>query len=117
MTTLKPSNIDLHISAPNHDEQVETWKCVFGIEERFKAKLCGHNEGKAWLVQVIDEAASVSMTPNEFLAAKRKTAAAQLFVDDQLFEDGVPHSQRERPHHLAKLSSRHACLTLVYSAR
>jgi hypothetical protein len=47
----------------------------------FKAKLCGHNEGKAWLVQIIDEAANVSMTPTEFLAAKRKTAAAQPFVD------------------------------------
>jgi hypothetical protein len=81
VTNLKPSDIDLQITAPNQDEQVEAWKDVFGIEERFKAKLCSHNDGKAWLVQIIDEAANVSMTPNEFLAAKRKTAAAQPFVD------------------------------------
>jgi len=81
VTNLKPDHIDLHISAPNHDEQVEAWKDVFGIEERYRAKLCGHNEGKAWLVQIIDEAANVSMTPTEMLAAKRKAAAAQPFVD------------------------------------
>jgi hypothetical protein len=52
---------------------LEAWKDVFGIEERYKAKLCGHNEGKAWLVQIIDEAANVLMTPAEMLAAKRKT--------------------------------------------
>jgi hypothetical protein len=38
---------------------------VFGIEERYKAKLCGHDEGKAWLVQIIDQAADALMTPTE----------------------------------------------------
>jgi hypothetical protein len=38
---------------------------VFGIEEHYEAKLCGHNEGKAWLVEIIDEAANVLMTPTE----------------------------------------------------
>jgi hypothetical protein len=55
---------------------LEAWKDVFGIEERHKAKLCGHNEGKAWLVQIIDEAANVLMIPTEMLAAKRKTATS-----------------------------------------
>jgi hypothetical protein len=51
---------------------LEAWKDVFGIEEHYKAKLCGHHEGKAWLVQVIDEAVNVLMTANarRFLAKK-----------------------------------------------
>jgi hypothetical protein len=81
VSNLLPNDIELQISAPGRDEELEAWKDVFGIEERYKAKLCGQNEGKAWLVQVIDEAANVSMTPAEFLEAKRKTAAAQPYVD------------------------------------
>ncbi len=36
-------------------EEIETWKDVYGIEERYKAKLCGENDGKYWLTQVLDE--------------------------------------------------------------
>jgi hypothetical protein len=81
VTNLQPSQIDLHVTAPGRDEAVEAWKEVFGIEERYKAKLCGKNDGKAWLVQVIEEGANVSLTPTEMLAAKRKTAAVQPYVD------------------------------------
>lgn len=81
VTQLQPDQIDLQISAPGRDEEVEAWKDVFGIEERYKAKLCAKNDGKAWLVQIIEEAANVSLTPAEMLAAKRKTASAQPYVD------------------------------------
>jgi hypothetical protein len=81
VANLLPKDIDLQITAAGRDEEVAAWKDVFGIEERYKAKLCGKNEGKAWLVQVIDEAANVSLTPVEMLAAKSKTAAAQPYVD------------------------------------
>jgi hypothetical protein len=81
VTNLVPDDIKLEIAAPGHDEEVEAWKDVFGIEERYKAKCCANNDGKAWLVQVIDEAANVSLTPKEMLAAKRKSAAAKPYVD------------------------------------
>lgn len=81
ISTLDPGQIDLEVVAPGREEEVEAWKDVFGIEERYKAKLCGVNDGKAWLVQVYEEAASVSLTPAEMLAAKAKAAEAQPFVD------------------------------------
>lgn len=34
-------------------EELDTWKDVYGIEERYKAKLCGENDGKYWLTQVL----------------------------------------------------------------
>jgi hypothetical protein len=81
VSKLHPNDIEVQITAPGRDEEVEAWNDVFSIKERYRAKLCGQNEGKAWLVQIIDEAANVSMTPGEMLAAKRKTAAAQPYVD------------------------------------
>jgi hypothetical protein len=49
ITKLLPNEIGLQITAPGRVEEVETWKEVFGIEERYKDKLCGKNGGMARL--------------------------------------------------------------------
>jgi len=71
---LTPADIDLHIEAPGRDEELETWKEVFGIEERFKAKCCGKNEGKYWLMQAIDECQNAGKTPKQLLDKIKKNA-------------------------------------------
>lgn len=58
VTTLKPAEIDLQLTAPGHDEEVEAWREVFGIDERYKAKCCAENDGKAWLQHIIEECAN-----------------------------------------------------------
>jgi hypothetical protein len=42
-------------------EEIEAWKGVYGIEERYKAKLCGKNDGKHWLTQVLDEGQQIGL--------------------------------------------------------
>jgi len=58
---------------------------VFGIEEHYKAKLCGHNEGKAWLVQIIEEATNVLM---------RDSDKSQLAVDELPASDRFAFASR-----------------------
>jgi hypothetical protein len=41
-----PADIEIEFSAPGREEELEAWKDVFGIEERYKAKCCGKNDGK-----------------------------------------------------------------------
>jgi len=55
MKHLKFEDIDLEISSEGHDEQIESWKRVFGIENRFKALCCDKNEGIEWFNAVVDE--------------------------------------------------------------
>jgi hypothetical protein len=50
-----PNEIELKISSANHAEEVETWKEIFGIEERYKAKCCEKNDGKVWYHMIADE--------------------------------------------------------------
>jgi hypothetical protein len=50
---LLPDQIDLELSAPGREEEVETWREVFGIEEGYKAKLCAKNDGRAWPVEIV----------------------------------------------------------------
>lgn len=55
ITKLTKEDINLQFGPAAINEQIETWKDVYGIEERYKAKLCTESDGKAWLVEVLDE--------------------------------------------------------------
>ena len=55
ITSLSIEEIQLDIKSPGYGEEVESWKEVFGIEERYKAKCLEKEYGKYWLIQAIDE--------------------------------------------------------------
>jgi hypothetical protein len=74
LTNLIPNNIDLQLTAPGREEEVEAWNDVFGIAERFKAKFCGKNDRKAWLQQVTQEGAYGDMTSEQLLALTLRAA-------------------------------------------
>jgi hypothetical protein len=67
VTNLRPQDIDLQLGSPGRDEEVGTWKDIFGVEERYKAKLCSKNDGLAWLQQVIEEPENIDMSRHELL--------------------------------------------------
>lgn len=64
---LAPDDIQLTFGPPAVNEEIETWKDVYGIEERYKAKCCS-GDAKDWLEQIrifrdaydIDPAASLN---------------------------------------------------------
>lgn len=55
---IQPKEITLSLTSPGNDEEVESWSEVFGIEQRYKARCCGENDGKAWLQHIIEECAN-----------------------------------------------------------
>ena len=70
---LMPVDIELVFGPANVAEQIDTWKDVYGIEERYRGKLLG-GDGKAWLVEVLDEwrwkdetAGEEGRTPEKYL--------------------------------------------------
>ena len=67
ISILAPTDISLQFGPIAIAEEIETWKDVYGIEERYKAKLCGENEGKYWLTQVLDEWKEDGRNPADFL--------------------------------------------------
>lgn len=74
VTKLRPNDIDLQLTAPGREEEVESWKDVFGIEERYKAKFCGKNDGKAWLEHIVEEAENGDLTRDQLLAQALRAA-------------------------------------------
>ncbi len=51
---LAPDDIQISFGPPALNEEIETWKDVYGIEERYRGKLLD-GDGKAWLAEVLDE--------------------------------------------------------------
>jgi len=51
---LKEEEIDIIVESSGYEEQIESWKRVFGIEKRYKELCCDKNEGISWFASVID---------------------------------------------------------------
>jgi hypothetical protein len=61
ITKLKPNEVTLKISNKTYQEQIETWKDLFGIPERYIDKFCS-KDAKWWRIQMLDELQHSSKT-------------------------------------------------------
>lgn len=62
-------------------EEIATWKEVFGIEERYKAKLFEENGGRAWLEQMLDEWKVGGRDPKDYLATLARHTLKRPYAD------------------------------------
>lgn len=78
---LTPADITLQFGPAAVSEELDTWKDVYGIEERYKAKICGENDGKYWLAQVLDEWKEDGRDPADFLTTLTRQAKKKPYAD------------------------------------
>lgn len=78
---LTPADITLQFGPAAITQEIDTWKDVYGIEERYKAKLCGENDGKYWLTQVLDECQAYDKEPADILAMRAQQARSRPYAD------------------------------------
>jgi hypothetical protein len=81
VNTMCASDITLTTDADGRDEELESWMDVFGIEERYKAKLCAKNDGKYWLVQALDECANGGITPDKVIEKVEQNAQSHPWAE------------------------------------
>lgn len=65
---LKPDDIQLTFGPAAVNEEIDTWREVYGIDERYKAKCCD-GDAKDWLEQVRMMLDRFGIAPHESLAA------------------------------------------------
>lgn len=78
---LTPEDITLQFGPAAINEEIDTWKDVYGIEERYKAKLCGESGGQSWLNQMLDEWKELGRDPNDFLATLARHTQKRPYAD------------------------------------
>lgn len=79
--SLKPANIDLEFGPASLVEKINTWKDVYGIEERYKAKFCEENDGKYWLMQMLDEWKEGRRSPSDYLITLAKQTVRNPYAE------------------------------------
>lgn len=78
---LTPADITLNFGPLGIAQEIDTWKDVYGIEERYKAKLCGESDGRYWLMQVLDEWKEDDRDPADFMATLARQADKKPYAD------------------------------------
>jgi len=86
-SSIKPEDIQISAGPEEIKEEINTWNDVYGIEERYKAKCCGENDGMYWIQQVLDEWHENGRSPEEYLETlsrhtKRKPYAEANFLKE-----------------------------------
>lgn len=84
---LKPENIDLKIELTDFEQEIQAWKRVFGIDERYKALLCSKHLGIDWFTAINDGydnaiALGHTFTKKEFLDMKLFEAKNNLLSEN-----------------------------------
>lgn len=90
---LKPADIHLTFGPANICEQIDTWKDVYEIEERYKGKLLSVG-GMAWLTEVLDEwrwqdehAGAKGRAPDEHLQQISRNTQNSPFANDNFLKN------------------------------
>ena len=78
---LKPADVEMQFGPPALNEEIDTWKDVYGIEERYKAKFCVENDGKYWVMQVLDEWTKDGRLPAVFLRVLARQATNNPYAE------------------------------------
>lgn len=78
---LTPADVTLQFGPDELGNKIDTWRDVYGIDERYKLKLCGENDGKYWLTLMLDEWKKNGQDPNEFLATLAEQTQKRPYAD------------------------------------
>lgn len=78
---LNPTDITLQFGPGTIAQEIDTWKDVYNIEERYRAKLCGENDGKYWLTQVLDEWHEDGKSTSDFLTTLSRQAQSHPYAE------------------------------------
>lgn len=80
-TKIQPDDIELELEPVELRDELDTWLDVYGIDERYKAKCCGDNDGKYWIEQVLDEYENEGTSPEIIFNRVKRNAENSPFAD------------------------------------
>ena len=92
---LSEDNINITLNAAGRDEEIQSWMDVFGIEERYKTKCCAKNDGKAWVMSIIDECANIGKSKEELIEQIERAAARSPWSDVNFLKVPFIHACKE----------------------
>lgn len=86
LKNIKPMDLEIKVNASKMDEKINSWKRVFGIDERYKGLICSKNGGVSWLDLVYDDFENASvlgkvLSPNNYYKMKMRETMVAPYTD------------------------------------
>ena len=87
IATLVPEDIQLELTNAGYEEEIDSWREVFKIDERYKAKCLEKEYGKYWYEQAAEEYNNAvlelggSFTKHQWLQYQINAAKRQLYAN------------------------------------
>jgi hypothetical protein len=81
IANFEPSDIQLTFGPSAIEEEIESWKDIYSIEERFKAECCDPDGSKYWLEEVRHECDKYKVAPEVAIANRRQVSERNPFAD------------------------------------
>ena len=79
--SFEPDDISISYGPATLENQINTWRTIYGIDERYKALCCGENDGQYWIEQVLDECENEGKTALEVLETRKRLAKKRPYAD------------------------------------
>lgn len=86
LQALKPWQIAIDFGPAALKDQIDTWRDVYEIDERYKAKLCSKGGGRYWLEQVLSEWKEIGKDPDGLLAEVDRNVENWPYADQNFLK-------------------------------
>ena len=86
---MNPEQLNLTIDSDSHPEETDTWKNLYGVEERYQDFLCSSEEGVGcyyWYTQVLDEWKEDGRHPSDHLDTLRRQTALNPIIEHKFLK-------------------------------
>lgn len=83
---LKSEDVVIDFGPISKADEINTWKELFRVDQRYSAKCCNNNGGVGWISRVFDECQNYKLTPTEMLKAELETAAKTPWVETRFLK-------------------------------
>ncbi len=83
---LTPDDVSIVYGPDIAQQEIETWKDVYGIDERYRIECCSNGAGKAWLTEVLDLWKIRGKEPADYLADFEVSWMNDRFVEKRFLK-------------------------------
>lgn len=86
VTRIVPDDISLKFAPSELAEEIDTWREVYGIDERYTAKCCSDGNANYWYTQVMDEWKEAERPPPAFMKTLARDTQRAPYKEDNFIK-------------------------------
>lgn len=86
LKNLQAEDITINFNLKDKEQEIEVWKELYGIDERYKDRLCQKNKGIYWAMQLLDENQNIKKDIKKVLETLEKNVSIAPWAEDNFLK-------------------------------